>query len=228
MKLICGKYIILRYLESNAQVMYTCRQERTMFMTPIELLDTIRAVGGASVPSFITGDERGALLEELSRMTLTEQPAEVGAYNVRQSFSSVMSFIPSGKFEQTYLRVESCLRIWFDSLTPSPLREPLRFTDLVVQQYPPGTIGISPHHDGKSFVNIIAVLVLEGQGRFAFCNDREGNGARNISNEPGDLILMRGVGFDGSDFQPFHFVDSITSKRTTFAMRQRKPRETLV
>lgn len=195
-------------------------------LAPSHLLDAIRAEGGVSVPSFITEDERRELLHELSSMTMAEQPKEFGPYGVRQSFISATRFVSGGIFVRTYLYVESCLKAWFNSLTPSPLHEPFRFTDFVVQQYSPGPIGISPHRDGKSFVNIIAVLVLEGHGRFAFCDDREGRGARGIRNEPGDLILMRGIGFDGNDIQPFHLVGSITSKRTTFAMRQRKMHQT--
>lgn len=195
-------------------------------LTPSQLLDTIRSEGGVSIPSYLTSEELKQLLGELSLMKMTEQSEEVGPYSVRQSFSSATRFITGGAFVRAYLHVESSINEWFSTITPPPLCSLFQCTDIVVQRYPPGPIGLSAHRDGASFANIIAVLVLEGSGRFAFCDDRNGSNPRSVRNEPGDLILMRGVGFDGSDFQPFHFVDSITSTRTTFAMRQRKIHKT--
>ena len=68
----------------------------------------------------------------------------------------------------------------------------------------------------------MCVFVLEGMGRFCLCDDRDGKNSRAVRNDPGDLILMRAPGFAGADIQPFHFVDRIVRRRTSFALRQKK------
>ncbi len=176
---------------------------------------------GISLPNALTAQTRELLLAELEQSVLEEQPREYGKYATKQSFSAVSSFAPESKFLKVKELLQNHLAKKFGAVRPCPLVKELKFTDLVVQRYPAGPVGISPHRDGKGYINLIAVFVLEGEGRFCFCDDREGTDPRAIVHEPGDLILMRGAGFLGSDIQPFHFVDKITKRRTTFALRQR-------
>ncbi len=81
---------------------------------------------------------------------------------------------------------------------------------------------VAPHCDGKSCINLISLIILEGQGNFCTCANREGNNSVPIRNAPGDLLLMRGPGFLASDIQPFHFVNNITVRRTSFGLRHIK------
>jgi alkylated DNA repair dioxygenase AlkB len=164
---------------------------------------------------------RHELLAELETLTFSEQPERFGAYNVFQRFSAIETFDATSACARFASHTAHTLNDWFQSGTYDVLAQPLVFTDLVANRYPPGEMGISPHRDGKSFINIIAVAVLEGKGRFCFCDDRDGTNPREVIHQPGDIILMRGVGFNGRNFQPFHFVDQITARRTTFGMRQR-------
>ncbi|MDP3646235.1 MAG: hypothetical protein Q8R25_04045 [bacterium] len=182
----------------------------------------MRSGGGATICNFLSNTVRNALLDELRRYDLQEQPALYGAYDTRQAFASVSSFANDSLFVSVAGQLELFLEKKFRECSPYPFSEPVRFTDLVVQRYQPGPIGIAPHRDGKSFINVVAVLILEGEARFCFCDDREGNNFRPMRNQPGDLLLMRAPGFLGEDVQPFHFVDSITQQRTTFALRQKK------
>ena len=98
---------------------------------------------------------------------------------------------------------------------------PLTFNTLVVQHYAPGSIGITPHRDGLSRINLVCVIVLEGNARFALCDDREGTNPRDIHAPPGHVILMRAPGYRSSDLQPFHFITDIRERRTIFGLRQR-------
>jgi hypothetical protein len=52
-------------------------------------------------------------------------------------------------------------------------------------------LGISPQRVSARSVNLIAVIVLEGKGRFSVCRDRDGRDAVDLPNAPGDLILLR-------------------------------------
>lgn len=182
----------------------------------------IETVGVATIPGFLKTEMRTALLNELEQYQLTPEPEEYGQYKVKQAFRSVTAFSEDSLFLHVQDELESWLNGGFTQSFPEHLSEPVCFSNLVAQRYEVGPIGVSAHRDGKSFINLIAIFVLEGAGRFCVCDDREGNNPQLIRNEPGDLLLMRGTGFLGSDYQPFHFVDNISERRTSFSLRQKK------
>ena len=103
-----------------------------------------------------------------------------------------------------------------------PFEGPVLFNDLMLQRYSPGEVGITPHRDRSAYRNIICLFVLAGRGRFGVCADRGGSNAREISNEPGDLILTRAPGFLGEGRRPFHFVRDIVEPRYVFGLRQER------
>lgn len=94
------------------------------------------------------------------------------------------------------------------------------FNEAVIQAYRPCRCGISPHRDHIRYINLIAILVIDGEGDFFVCADRAGNGARRIPARPGDLLLMRGPGFDGSRYRPFHMLGEVTTNRLIVGYRQ--------
>ena len=99
---------------------------------------------------------------------------------------------------------------------------PLQLNRLVLQKYNAGSLGITPHHDAKRYVNLICVVVLAGHGRFFVCEDRTGRGAREVEAAPGMAIFMRGPGFHSSRDRPFHYVSEIRETRYTFGLRQQR------
>ena len=96
---------------------------------------------------------------------------------------------------------------------------PLRLNDLIVQRYPPGCSGITPHRDHVRYGFLIAIVLLTGDGYFGVCDDREGNEAREIDFKPGDLLLMGGPGLVPNFTRPFHYVNSVTDSRRTIGLR---------
>lgn len=182
----------------------------------------LETVGVATIPAFLKTEVRAALLSELEHYQLKPEPKEYGQFKVKQAFKSVTTFPEDSLFLQVQQELEEWLNSGFSQSFPKHLSEPVSFSNLVAQRYEVGPIGVSAHRDGRSFINLIAIFVLEGTGRFCACDDREGSNSRLIRNEPGDLLLMRGTGFLGSDFQPFHFVDNISERRTSFSLRQKK------
>lgn len=79
--------------------------------------------------------------------------------------------------------------------------------EVTVQRYKPGTMGITPHVDGKKFARLLAVFTIRGKARFALCKDRAGEVIQEWETAPGSLVLLRGPGLGGkSDGRPFHMI----------------------
>ena len=104
------------------------------------------------------------------------------------------------------------------AMDPAPL-EALALNDLVLQRYPPGARGITPHRDHVRYVGLVVLVQLSGDGRFGLCSDRSGAGTRVLEAGPGDAILMRAPGFAGTKDRPFHFLDGIAAERYSLGMR---------
>ena len=78
-----------------------------------------------------------------------------------------------------------------------------------IAHYVPGSIGITPHMDGKWYRRLVAVLTVSGRAPFAICGSRDpADVVARWSAGPGDLVLMRGPGLAGHrDGRPFHLVE---------------------
>lgn len=96
----------------------------------------------------------------------------------------------------------------------------IAFNEAVVQRYPPGPCGISPHRDHIRYTDLIGILVIDGEGRFQLCDDRAGTNARPVPAPPGSFLLMRAPGFDGSRHRPFHTLGAVTTERLIVGYRQ--------
>jgi len=76
-----------------------------------------------------------------------------------------------------------------------------------VARYRPGSIGITPHLDGKRYRRLVAVVTVWGRARFSICRDRAGEVVSAWGAGPGSLALLRGPGLGGiRDGRPFHAV----------------------
>jgi hypothetical protein len=78
-----------------------------------------------------------------------------------------------------------------------------------VAHYVPGSIGITPHMDGKWYRRLVVVATVYGRAPFAICGSRDpGDVVDRWVAGPGDLVLMRGPGLAGArDGRPFHLVE---------------------
>ncbi len=76
-----------------------------------------------------------------------------------------------------------------------------------VARYRHGSIGITPHLDGRSYRRLVAVVTVWGRAQFVVCRDRAGEVAKSWEARPGSLTLLRGPGLGGRrDGRPFHAV----------------------
>jgi hypothetical protein len=179
--------------------------------------------GAVCIPNCLGTAERLLMLQELKRMTFVPQPRKIPKYDVQQAFDAVREFPLGSSFlavkDELQWNMQRIAKMFREWSSRDLFASPLRFNDLVAQRYEPVEWGITPHRDGESKRNIIAILVLEGDGTFCICDDRAGTNPRELPAKPGDLILMRGPGFCGENVMPFHFLRDITKRRTTFGLR---------
>jgi hypothetical protein len=78
-----------------------------------------------------------------------------------------------------------------------------------IAHYVTGSIGITPHMDGKWYRSLVIVATVYGRAPFAICGSRDPDDVveRWVAG-PGDLVLMRGPGLAGKrDGRPFHLVE---------------------
>ena len=206
---------------------YAHRTERAAAV-PVDIADVIRelaAAGATTVPGILGDEARRRLLEEARTFPFIAASAVVKPYGVRQRYAAVTAFPPGSGFRALREALQALLEDRLALLSAYPFATPLRFNGGALHRYPPGRLGISPHRDSARSVNLIAVFVLEGRGRFFICRDRDGRDAVDLPNAPGDLILLRAPGFMGADVRPFHAVADIAERRTTFALRQQQDRD---
>ena len=185
-------------------------------------LAEIRAAGATSVP-VLKEPDRFALLAEATHYTYAPQPEVVGNGSrlVRQQMGSWEQFDANSHFTQLKHAWQALLDEELTAAQPYPFETPLRFNSMALQRYKEGSLGITPHRDGRSNINLVCIFVIAGKGRFFVCADRAGTDAREIDASPGRAILMRAPGCFGSPDRPFHFVTDITETRYTFGLRQK-------
>ena len=94
-----------------------------------------------------------------------------------------------------------------------------RFNDLIVQRYPSGCQGISPHRDRADYRLVIGILLLSGDGNFRIHCDRDRDQGQVIPFVAGQLLLMGAPGLSSDFVRPFHSVREVSETRRTIGMR---------
>jgi hypothetical protein len=75
-----------------------------------------------------------------------------------------------------------------------------------ITHYVRGSIGITPHMDGRWYRRLVVVATVYGRAPFAICASRDPDDlVERWVVGPGDLVLLRGPGLAGArDGRPFH------------------------
>ena len=190
-----------------------------------EILEELSSAGATSV-SILDEDFRIALLKEAEGCHYRPEDETVGSGDrlVRQEVSSFENFSAESRYVLLKDSFQELLEWSLAKLESCPFEAALSFNSMVLQRYEEGSIGITPHRDGSSFINLVCVFVIDGRGRFYVCSDRSGRDARDVDVSPGNVIVMRAPRlFSSEDNRPFHYVTDIREMRYTFGLRQKAP-----
>ncbi len=190
-----------------------------------ELLERTAREMAISVP-FLDGRAREALHREAMSYSFRAARSVVGKGEKR--VLQRLGVKPELPAHSRFIALADAFQGWWDrrleGLSPYPFESRLTFNDRMLQNYEVGEIGISAHRDHIEYRNLICLLVIAGKARFYVCSGRDGAGAREIRNDPGDLILTPGPGLFGSARRPFHLVRDISVPRYVFGLRQDRRR----
>jgi len=188
------------------------------------ILEKLSSVGATSV-RLLEEDFRLALLEEAEGYVYQPEDEVVGSEDkvVRQQVSSFNVFPQDSGYVLLKNSFQGLIKQRLAQLDAYPFERVLDFNSMVLQRYQKDSLGITPHKDGLSYINLVCVFIIGGRGRFYVCSDRSGRNAKEIDASPGNVILMRAPGLFGpEDNRPFHFVTDIKETRYAFGLRQKK------
>jgi hypothetical protein len=187
-----------------------------------KILEELSSIGATSI-RILNEDFRMALLNEAEGYTYKQEEEIVGSKDriVRQQMGSFDEFSDGSKFITLKKSFQTLLDGCLPELDTYPFETPLNFNSMVLQRYENGSLGITPHRDGLSYINLVCVFNIGGRGRFFICSDRSGRDAREIDSSPGNVVFMRAPGFFGSKDRSYHFVTDIQETRYTFGLRQK-------
>lgn len=176
--------------------------------------------GGVSFP-ILPEKRRLELLKEAEGYNYIKQPEVVGPAKVKEQLSSFDKFPLNSLFFKLRDDFTELLNYKLSLATVRPFNTLISFNELVLQKYEKGSIGITPHVDGLSYINLVIILILKGGGDFVICDNRDGSNPYYLDKTPGNAIILRAPGFFGSNKRPFHYLADITRERITFGLRQK-------
>ena len=179
------------------------------------------AQDGAAVVPALSLPARRALTRSADALAFRTARPVVGSGEraVTQSFEIADEVPETGPLAEVALELAARLNTVL-ARDDTPLCPRITFNDRVVQRYPPGDVGISPHKDHVSYVHLVVNLVLSGFGRFYVCPERSFERALEIPGSAGDALIMRAPGCAGSDHRPFHAIGEVAQGRLVLGLRQ--------
>ena len=187
------------------------------------MADVLRRVGdeGAASLALVPVDALGPLLEEARGLRYRRARPVVGQGDaaVYQDFDLTTELPPDGALMALSRALNRLIGDALAGMRSAPLPGGFEINDHIVQRYPAGCAGMSPHRDHVRYTGLVAIVMLGGAGRFLVCDDRAGANEREIPCAPGDLLLMRAPGFQDRNDRPFHAVRDITEDRYILGLR---------
>lgn len=168
---------------------------------------TVKEQGAAFVPRSLDESFLARLWNEVRAGPFQHMAEEFGGGRVRQQLEAYDILDP---FEGFPAVAELC------GETTRLIREHGRHlrglatwkpNEVGVAKYQTGSMGITPHLDGKWYRRLVVVVTVHGTARFSITRDRAGDVVAEWEAGAGSLALMRGPGLGGvRDGRPFHMV----------------------
>ncbi len=169
----------------------------------------------------LTEDGRLSLLRAAERLPYRAATPVIGEGDrkVYQDFSLSVAFEPDDLFHRFAKAFGRLVAQAAHSSSPVPLGAAFCFNDLILQRYPVGAGGITPHRDHIKYRELVALISLSGSGRFILSADRAGADPREVPIPQGSALLMVAPGFAGRRDRPFHALSDITQERYSLGLR---------
>lgn len=190
-----------------------------------EALRRIESEDAASLP-LLDADAQRRLSAAAGRLAYRPATPVIGEgeRRVLQDFELTTELGSNGPFHVVARALEALVAAALTGMAAPPLDPPPPFNDLIVQRYPVGSAGITPHRDHITYRDLVALVTLSGRARLFLCDDRSGRGEREIPMAPGSVILLRAPGFGGRNDRPFHLLREVTETRLSLGLRHEVPR----
>ena len=183
----------------------------------------LRRVGDAEATSLalLPADALGPLMAEARALCYRPAQPVVGQGDVavHQDFDLTTDLLPEGALMALSRALDRLIGEALAGMHSPPIAGGFAINDHIVQRYPAGCAGMSPHRDHVRYTGLVAIVMLGGAAQFLVCDDRAGANEREIPFTPGDLLLMRAPGFQGRGDRPFHAVRDITEDRYILGLR---------
>ena len=198
------------------------------FATGLDLRSALRACardGHARVPAAVPTTSLRRLRDEIDRGPFHPFGESFGP--VRQQIDGFDVAIPSGEFpllSALCRELRDLVRAQGHGIRGLATWTP---NEVGIAHYVAGSIGITPHMDGKWYRRLVIVATVYGRAPFAICGSRDPDDVvERWTAGPGDLVLMRGPGLAGRrDGRPFHLVHGPSrGERLSLGIRMAQPR----
>jgi len=160
------------------------------------------------------------LLYEIKKEIILDMNLSECVGEVYQDFKQKSKFVNYILFDTLRERLEENMNNLFE------LENKIKFDCVILQEYEyienENKYAMPPHRDQKGFVNLVIVLLVEGESNFYIAKDKSGLDEKYIDAKVGDLIVMRGYDFMNIKERPIHYVGKIQKgkRRVTLGFRQ--------
>ena len=115
-------------------------------------------------------DDCNQLIELADQLAYRKARAVTGSQStpVYQDFELNYAIPDTHPFQQLMATLEAFVEPLLTQKRPADdsAQERLMLNDLIVQRYPPGCSGISPHRDHVEYRLVVLILLLSGNGEF--------------------------------------------------------------
>lgn len=85
---------------------------------------------------------------------------------IHEEYGVYDAFAANSLFADLKAATQSLLDRQLAKIDPYPFTSPLQFNAMVLQRYQPGQLGITPHRDRLSAINLICIYNLAGRDSF--------------------------------------------------------------
>ena len=202
--------------------------ERSLLPPNLDLMTALRRCAGdgfARIEEAILPSARAALRDEVDTGPFRSFGTSFGS--VRQEIDGYDVELPSERFPLLDALSRDLGRLVRRDGRGIRGLATWRPNEVGITHYVEGSIGITPHLDGKWYRRLVVVATIYGWAPFAICGSRDADDVveRWVA-EPGDLLFMRGPGLGGvRDGRPFHLVGTPSGgERLSLGIRMAFPR----